>query len=248
MQGTPKQQINMATHEQFFAFVNSYDLLNEFLWRADPSNNRLKHDVDNALRINGLPILSVKPNITPRGIYINVMYRNKQQWHISFHLHKDNNPPVPGAIHIGDNKNPQYKKAYQLLYLVAAPAECDQTKVNHIELVRSSYEPNTLTSICGLYEPSIQIVLNIVEKYLSSPPEPLSLHYNLSGIYNTPHPELISIINSRPTNITRTAVPSQYKGGYRRSLYAKCSKRGTRNNRKNKKYVQTYKCSNRKSR
>jgi hypothetical protein len=106
---------NIQSHEYLFSFIGNDIMLNEFLWRADNSVNRLKYDIEQILHIYGFPLI-INTNITSHGVYINVFNNATKLFHISFHLKKSfiQPPQSPGAIHI---KNNTAYKTYQLLHI-----------------------------------------------------------------------------------------------------------------------------------
>lgn len=205
---------DISSHEHFFSFVNSDDLLNEFLWRADRSVNRLRRDVVYALRNAGFPNLRIGTNVTHSGVYINMLDSSgKRMLHISFHLQPSyiQPPQSPGAIHAMNNfANPG---VYQMFYVVQRLSVCNPGAVNGLNLLRSSYDPNMYSSICGSLDTTVDIILGVVNRYFKQPTEPLSLYHNLSGRRTTVHPQLMPIIRSRPHIITRTALTAGLAGG-----------------------------------
>lgn len=244
MPQNPNHLRNIQSHGEIFKFMTD-EMLNEFLWRAESTTNLLGQHVENALHMSGYTTLSVKTKVNNRGVYINVKENNIKKLHISFHLKKITQPQAPGAIHVGDNS--QIPTQYQLLYIISVPDICNPSKINHIQFTKGSFEPNTISNICGNLEPTIQRILDVLNLYFGPSNEPLSLIHNISGIFQ-PHRELMPIIRTRPTNLVRTSLTAHLKGGYSTNVHARRSRRRTRNNRGITKHVQTYKRINRKSR
>jgi hypothetical protein len=139
------------------------EMLNEFLWRADSTTNLLEQHVEHALHMSGYTTLSVKTNVNSKGVYINVEDNTIQKLHISFHLKKITQPQAPGAIHVGDNSSAS--KQYQLLYIISVPDICNPSKINHIQFTKGSFIPDTIPSICGNLEPTIQRILDVLNLY-----------------------------------------------------------------------------------
>lgn len=196
---------NIIFHNTLFRFVNNDWLLNEFLWRADARVNRLANDISNELLKHGYNSIVVTTNVNNNGVYIH-LGDGTYYWHISFHLEKLNKPP-PGAFHIKNN----ISKQYQILYVTEYPSTCNPLWTNRVEVKRSTFLDKSTTSICGIYESTINVVLSVINSYFSQPSNPLSLHNNLSGRYNR-HPHLMTIIRSRPTEIKRTRLTQGVKG------------------------------------
>ncbi len=246
---------NINTHARMFDYAYNDILLNELLWRADTSVNRLKTDLDTALLNYGYNQVSTKPRVSQSGLYINVLYNNTKLWHLSFHLQYS---PIlssqnPGTFHIKSNIIPSHP--YQTLRIIAAPSSvCDPPGANRLQFTASVTHPSS-SSICGVLDPTIDIVMSVLNRYFNSVSDQLSLHHNLSNRSN-PHPELMPIIRTRPTNITRTALTAGLVGGthaaatsrtntrrLRRRLYTR-QRNSFTNNRTLKKNMPTYKSSN----
>jgi hypothetical protein len=248
------QNINIQSHEYFFDFVNSDILLNEFLWRADKSQNILKQSLDNALRRHGYIRMYVITRVTNSGVYINVFNNNVKVWHISFHLEPSvSNPtPPPGALHIRSNIITT-TNAYQILRVTAIPMACASGTPTRLQFSAGTFHPTSYTSICGALEPSIRIILNIVEQYFTPQTNRLSLYNDLSNKMRIPHPNLMAIIRTRPTHISRSTLTAGLIGGKRYGTTRKLRTRRykhtgmpiihTRNNRTYKKNMSTHKSS-----
>jgi hypothetical protein len=204
---------DVSSHEHFFSFVNSDDLLNEFLWRADPRISRMKHDIDQQLQITGFSTLYTETNITPQGVYINVKDHtiNRQIFHLSFHLMRSYAPQPPGAFHARNNFT--HRGVYQMFYVVQRSSACNPGATNGLNLIRSRFFPSSYSSICGRVEPAINVILSVVNRYFKQPTEPLSLYHDLTGRRATVHPQLMPIIRTRPRTLTRTALTAGLRGG-----------------------------------
>jgi hypothetical protein len=197
-----RKKINMSSQKRFFKFVNSDILLNEFLWRAE--NGLLAHDIQKELHINGYNlnvVSSVSNNSVNSGVFVS-FYDNgipqQRLWHISFHLEKLAHDSPHGAIHIKNNIN----KLYQLLYIKRIPLHCSPSDTYKIVLSRGSMIQTTspLPRFCGMYEPTIKIVLDVLNEYFTPINNPLSLYKQLSGM-TVKHPYILTVMASRPSNI-----------------------------------------------
>jgi hypothetical protein len=93
---------DLASHERIFTVLNYDFMLNEFLWRSDPSIGVLQYQVTQLLQSNYYNNIKAFTNITSGGVFINVFQNSNKLWHMSFHLHHQPQlaTKLPGAIHI----------------------------------------------------------------------------------------------------------------------------------------------------
>lgn len=206
---------NMLTHEHFFDFVFNDVMLNELLWRADKSTNCFVNDIQPMINAN--PDLSsknitVNSNITNSGVYINILDISKNQiGHVSLHLEKfqPKNIVSPGALHIQNNSS----NIYQLLSLDRHPDSSNPMSVNYkLSSVNLKNAKNQKTDISDDITNTSKIIFFVLNAYTTTVlNNPLSLYYKRS-YNNTVHPQLMTIVRTRP-QIHRTALTKTLKGG-----------------------------------
>lgn len=204
-----QQNINRNTHNNIFNYLYTDELLNEFLWRADPSTKCLVNDINNALitsKINPSNNIIVQIQVFNNGMYINIYQNNTTNkiGHVSLHLL--NGPSVgSGKLHIKNNKT----DTYQLLHLTKST-----------NMITSPYIDIKLSSLYSfLHTPYInfllrdvcETIIQVLNQYFSPKLNPMSLYNKICSV-GKPHRTIMPIIRTRPT-ILRTTLTSSLKGG-----------------------------------
>lgn len=203
--------INRSTHNYIFNYLYTDELLNEFLWRADPSTKYFANDISNALLTSGINPTNniiVQIQLFNNGMYINIYQHNTANkiGHISLHL-LNNISEGAGKLHIKNNKT----NTYQLLHISKS---YDMQSFPQLDIKLSSiysssktkYIDNLLINICN-------IIIQILNQYFSPESNQMSLYHKICST-GKQHRTLMPIIRTRP-NILRTTLSASSKGGKR---------------------------------